>query len=173
MNCNPLIRIFAMAVCLACQTVSAQHAQHQAGAPIQLPVIVDGSITPDQIPDSLAYQHFLTAIAAHPFASAGEQARQAAQLSPLGLSPADRQTLIAGLASFRTQLDGIQSTLASVTPGPAAPAQLMDLRTQASSLVATTLQSIRQSLTADGVNSLDQYVKTHVKARIRIYGGTH
>jgi hypothetical protein len=46
----------------------------------------------------------------------------------------------------------------------------MDLRSQESALVAATLQSIRGSLTGNGVNLLDQYVRTHVKAHIKIYG---
>lgn len=40
---------------LACQGISAQQAQGH------LQVVVDGSVTPDLIPDSLAYRHFFTA----------------------------------------------------------------------------------------------------------------
>jgi len=145
--------------------------QPQSQPAIQLPVAVDGSVTPGQIPDSLAYQHFFAAIAAHPFPSQQESARQSAQLSPLGLSAEDRQTLIAGLASFRTQLDQINTARAGITPGPNSSAQLTSLRTQETALVASTLQAIRQSLSTDGVSRLDQYVRTHVKARIKIYGG--
>ena len=96
-----------------------------------------------------------------------------AQLFQLGVSPADRQVLIAALAPFRAQLDQIESACAAVGSGPSAPAQLMDLRNQASALAAATLQNIRSSLTADGMSRLDQYVRTHVKAHIRIYGGAH
>jgi len=163
----------ALAACLGCQPISAQGAQAQTAAPMQLSVIVDGAATPNLIPDALAYQHFLTAIAAHPFPSTEEQARQSAQLSALGLSPADRQALIANLAPFRAQLDNIQSARAAVGSGPSAPTQLMNLRSQESTLAATTLQKIQGSLTADGMSLLDQYVRTHVKAHIKIYGGTH
>jgi hypothetical protein len=97
MKYKPRSCIIALAAFLACQTASAQA---QTGAPMQLPVLVDGSVTPGQIPDSLAYQHFLTAIAAHPSPTVEEQARQSAQISPTGLSPADRQTLVRSSRSF-------------------------------------------------------------------------
>jgi hypothetical protein len=70
----------ALAACLVSQGVIAQQQQSQPA--IQLPVAVDGSVTPGQIPDNLAYQHFFAAIAAHPFPSQQEAARQSAQLSP-------------------------------------------------------------------------------------------
>jgi hypothetical protein len=140
---------------------------------MHLPVLVDGAITPNQISDALAYRHFFTAIAAHPFPSQAEVARQSAQLSKLGLSAADRQTLITGLASFRAQLDQIESARAGVAPGAAAPSQLSALENQTNALVATTVQGVRQSLTASGQSSLDAYVRTHVKAHIRVYGGAH
>jgi hypothetical protein len=50
-----------VAAVLACRVLSAQHSHAQAspsGSPMQLPVVVDGSKTPDQIPDNLAYHHF-------------------------------------------------------------------------------------------------------------------
>lgn len=173
MSCKRCTCAIAATLLLASQNVMAQHSHARAAAPVQLPIIIDGSITPDQIPDSLAYRHFLTAIAAHPVPTPDEQARQAAQLSPLGLSATDRQALITGLAPFRTQLDSIESARASVTPSTSAAAQLTALESEANSLVANTLQSVRQSLTADGMSRLDQYVQTHVKSHIRIYGGTH
>ena len=161
------LQLAATVAFLACQGITAQQAQ------VHLQVVVDGSVTPDLIPDSLAYRHFFTAAAAHPFPDATEQARQAAHLSRIGLSAADRQVLIAGLTSFRTELDDFESARASVTPGPTTDAQVSALETQADNLVATTLQALRQSLTVYGVNLLDQYVKTRVKAHIRIYGGSH
>lgn len=65
--------------------------------PNQLPVLVDGSKTPGQIPDNLAYQHFFAAISAHPSPTAQELARQNAQLLPLNLSATDRKNLVQGM----------------------------------------------------------------------------
>lgn len=151
--------------------MSGQHIRAQANSTKRLSVLVDGSVTPGQIPDALAYHHFLVAIATHPFPTAEEQARQTAQLAPLGLSAADQQTLITGLTSFRTELDGIVNARASVGTGSGATAQLANLRTQEDTLVTSTLASIQRSLTADGVSRLDVYIKQHVKAHIKIYGG--
>jgi hypothetical protein len=132
-----------------------------------LPVLVDGSKTPDQIPDTLAYQHFFTAAATHPVATAPEQGRQAAQLLLLQLAPTDQQTLISGLASFQTQLDQIASAALLATT----PDQIAGLQTQRSALVTKTLANLQQVLTSDGASKLDQYVKTRVKVHIVIYGG--
>jgi hypothetical protein len=175
MHRNPRAPVLAVATVLACRVLCAQHVHPQAspGSPGQLPILVDGSKTPDQIPDALAYQHYFTAIAAHPSPSAQEQARQAAQLLVLHLSPADQQVLIASLAPFRTQLDQIEAGWVQLAGAPTnanAAAQFTALRAQQSALAAATLANLRQSLTSDGASSLDQYVKTHVKAHIVIYG---
>lgn len=175
---KPRLLVTVVATALACRILCAQHAHPQSspGSTAQLPALVDGSKTPDQISDNLAYQHFLTAVAAHPSPSTQEQARQAAQLLPLHLSPADQQGLILVLAPFRTQLDQIESGIAHLTNaalGSNTPAQLANLKAQESALLATTLPNLRLSLTSDGVSHLDQYVKTHVKAHIVIYGTPH
>lgn len=152
---------------LASLFISAQQSQGQ------LQLLVDGAVTPNLIPDSLAYRHFFTAVAAHPFPDPTERARQAAQLSRIGLSSADLQVLIASLTVFRTQLDAFESARASVAPGPSAGAKITALESQANNLVTNTLESLRRSLTVSGATLLDQYVKARVKAHIHIYGGSH
>ena len=159
---------FALANCVAGEILLAQ--QTKPGSPMRLPVIVDGSKTPDQIPDELAYQHYLKAISAHPDPLPQERDRQAAQLNALNLSSSDRRALIAVLASLRTQLDLIENTRRSIRPGPAGAAQLSDLNIQENTLLTTALGNLRASMTLDGSYRLDQFVKTHVKARIKIYG---
>jgi hypothetical protein len=160
--------VAAGAAWLAAGTAYAQPAQ--PATPMSLPVLVDGAKTPTQIPDNVAYRHYLKAIAAHPVPTTYEQGRQAAQLLSLGLLPNDEKVLIATLAPLRTQLDLIESTRAGIQQGPNAGAQFADLNDQEDALVATTLQSLRTSLTVAGMYRVDQYVKTHVKAHIKIYG---
>jgi hypothetical protein len=85
----------------------------------------------------------------------------------LSLSAADQQNLVQALAVFRTGLDPIEAAfLAQPTP-----AQFANLTQQRDSLLASTMAAISSSLTADGFGKLDQYVKTHVKQHIVIYGG--
>jgi hypothetical protein len=151
------------------QVLWAQHTHNmsQSGSSNQLPVLVDGSKTPDKIPDNLAYQHFFAAVAAHPSPSAQELARQNAQLLPLNLSTADRQNLVQALAVFRTGLDPIGAALRSQPT----PAQAASLRQQKDELLANARTALSSSLTADGLGKLDEYVKTRVKKHIIIYGG--
>jgi hypothetical protein len=157
------------AALLACQALFAQHVHPMSApgtGPGTLPVVVDGSKTPDQIPDNLAYHHFFASVSAHPSPSAQELARQNAQLLPLSLSPADQQNLVQALAVFRTALDPIEAALLAQPT----PAQVAGLRQQKATLLANTMTTISSSLTADGFGKLDQYVKTHVKQHIVIYG---
>ena len=153
---------------LACGALSAQQTQ-----PLQLPVLVDGSKTPDKIPDDLAYHHFFLALAVPASPSAEDQARQLAFLAPVKLSPADQENLIGLLATFRTDLDPIEQArakLLAAAPGAGSAAALADLNTRENDLVTSTLAMVRASLTPDGVSRLDKYIKTHVKKRIVIYG---
>ena len=81
-----------------------QHTHHVS----ELPVLVDGSKTPEKIPDELAYHHFLTALATPQEASPEEQKRQEAQLLPLGLTPERRSQMIRTLATFKSQFDDLE-----------------------------------------------------------------
>jgi hypothetical protein len=179
--CRSQLLLFIAAVTMVCRVVCAQHTdvkspqvKSSSVAPMQLPILVDGSKTPDQIPDSLAYQHFFMAVSAHPSPSAQEQARQAAQLLPIQLCAADQQALVSALANFRTQLDQIESALSQATSAPASASrssQIASLWAQSAALVSTTRATVQQYLTSDGAALLDQHVKTRVKAHIVIYGG--
>lgn len=151
-----------IAVLLPCQVLLAQHTH-----PTQLTVLVDGSKTPDQIPDDLAYHHFFMAASAHPTPSAQEQGRQQAMLAPIGLPAPDQQSLIPVLAQFRVQMDQIAQRRA--VPGVTA-AQLTSLQTQEAVLAATTVANAGAVLTQDGAARLYQWISTHVKAHIVIVG---
>src|SRR5215469_8377671 len=98
---------------------SAAVTAHAQPAPtgMQLPVLVDGSKTPGQIPDSLAYKHYLRAISVHQNPSPPEQKRQDAQFHALGLSPKDKGALAAVLAQFRSQFDLIEGARATAQTG--------------------------------------------------------
>ena len=158
------------AMILSCQLASGQHTHVQAvsGGPAKLPVLVDGAKTPDKIPDSLAYEHYFTALSVPATATAQDKDRQAAQLDNLQLALADRQTIVGGIATFRAQLDRI-----AYAAGPASTADdLLALRAQKAALVNTTLSTLRQAMTAQGAARLDQYIQGHVKSHIVIFGGT-
>lgn len=161
---------YIVAVVLACPVLSAQHSHgtSQSGSPIQLKVVVDGSKTPDQIPDNLAYYHFFAAVSAHPFPTAQELGRQSAQLLALHLSEADQQSLVQALAVFRTGLDPLEAALRAQPT----PAQAASLKQQKDSLLTSAMTDISSSLTSDGLGKLDQYIKAQVKKHIVIYGGT-
>ncbi len=159
---------------LTCQALFAQHVHPMSSpgtGPGGLPVTVDGSKNPQNIPDVLAYSHFFTAFAAHPNPTVQEQGRQNAQFTSLQLVAADSAALIGLLANLRMQLDQLESAFTAATPATA-PNALASLQAQKGALVASTRANLQQSLTPAGVSRVDQYVQTRVKTHIVIYGGT-
>ena len=160
-----------VAVVLSCRALSAQHVHGAVSVPgaarASLPVLIDGSKNPEKISDTLAYQHFFAAVAAHPAPTAQERDRQSAQLGPLQLTASDRATLVTTLAGFRVQLDSIAGAVAVA----GTPDKLTSLQAQKTALVVTTLANLRQALTPDGASRLDHHIQTRVKAHIIIYGG--
>jgi len=163
---------YIVAAFLACQALFAQHVHPMSSpgtGPGGLPVTVDGSKNPQNIPDALAYSHFFTAFAAHPSPTPQEQGRQNAQFTSLQLAAGDSAALIGLLANFRVQLDQLESAFTSAATTPNA---LASLQAQKGALVASTRANLQQSLTPAGATRVDQYVQTRVKTHIVIYGGT-
>jgi hypothetical protein len=138
-----------------------------AGAVTQLVVIVDGSKNPEQIPDNLAYKHFLMAVATHEQPVPEEQKRQEAFLKDVGLSGSDEKTIALALGKMTTQLEAIQ---AARVASDGAPASLVALKAQEDALISGVITQVRQALTSEGQLSLNQYVTGTVKKNIKIYG---
>lgn len=141
---------------------------------LQLPVLVDGSKYPEQIPDQLAYRHFLLAVAEHRSPTAIEADRQRARLRPIGLSDVDSAAFRDLLANLREQLDAIEQARATldsgaITVGAKVPT-IAALKAQEDDLIATTITSLPARLGIDGLAKLDQHIRQQVKRKIVIYG---
>lgn len=161
------ITLICLGMLAYAQTPSPQSAQSPSG----LTVAVDGSKTPDQIPDDLAYRHFILAIAEHKNPSTQEYQRREARLAPMGLSPSDHDASIAALAGLRETLDQIQVSRNAISPGdPTASSQFADLKSQEDAAIGIAVGLLRASLTLDGQARLGSYVRGHVKSRIVILG---
>lgn len=141
---------------------------------LQLPVLVDGSKTPEQIPDQLAYRHFLVAVAEHRSPTPVEADRQRARLRPIGLADADHAAFRDLLAGLREQLDAIEQARASLNSGAIAIGAkvptIAGLKAQEDDLIATTITSLPAKLGIDGLAKLDQHIRQQVKRKIVIYG---
>ncbi len=141
-----------------------------AGQITTLVVLVDGSKHPEQIPDDLAYRHYFLAVATHEQPSAGENARQRAQLAPLGLCEADRQQIVQQLGRMITQLDAIE---AESEASDGTDAVLAGFKARHDALVSQTTATVRGALSADGASRLSRYIKETVKGKIKIYGSAN
>lgn len=145
---------------------------------IKMPILVDGSKTPEQIPDQIAYRHFIAAIAERRNASSAEQARRNSQIRLIGLSDDDKARLITELLFVREQLDKIDqstaTTMADLSLTPQAKAEALTfLKSQRQGVKDTAVVGVHQVLSASGWAQLDLYVKGHVKPHIVIYGTPH
>lgn len=137
-----------------------------------LPVAADGARTPERIPMDLAYRHLIRAIVGPDDDPLPDRvARRRAHLSRIGLSDADEASLLAVLHGVADELDRVQeaqrgAAMASLSGAP----ELSSLKVQERELLDTTRARFGSSLSANGIDRLDTYVREHVKKRIVIYG---
>jgi hypothetical protein len=102
-----MIRHLAVLFVLACAVAtSAQNSPpHQHGAS----TIIDGAVSPNLIPDSVAYRLYLYAVSTGRSPAQVDQQSQHAHLMRTGLSEADRQVFVGILSDFRTQYDALEA----------------------------------------------------------------
>jgi len=170
--------LFAFGVVLVCATLTsnAQHSAHTTtGSTYVLPVLVDGSKTPESIPDDLAWEHYFIAVSEKPNAGPVERERQKYKLRWLQLPEADRDKLIDELGRFRLEYERIERLRTQVsevrTSAPSATLPQIDaVRAMESQLSASTLKNLGSLLSEEGRKKLETFVKTDVKRRIVIYG---
>jgi hypothetical protein len=148
---------------LLCTPVGAQ----TSGTVTNLVVIVDGSKNPEQIPDALAWRHFLVALATHEQPTAQEQLRQQAQFVPLALATADAQRIAGLLGKMTTQLEAIEKAREN---SDGANSTLAALKAQEEAVIASTIAAVRAAVTSDGLSRLSGYIGKTVKGSIKIYG---
>jgi hypothetical protein len=84
--------------------------------------VINGAVTPGDIPDAVAFRFFYLAAEAPAGATAAARDRQRAQLHPIGLAPPDAAILRAALAEFHATLAAARSGAGSASAGPPAGA---------------------------------------------------
>jgi hypothetical protein len=153
---------------LLCSGVFAQ----QPGVSVVPAGIIDGSVTPELIPDIVAYRLFFSALAGRTKAgssnvspnSNSETPRQKAKLRSIGLNSADESALVAELAKFRADVDGMMAeTKARVSMGVAPSSSTQSLNDIANNHVGI----LQSQMTTDGSARLLQYVRAE-KSKMRM-----
>jgi hypothetical protein len=123
--------------------------------------VIDGSVHPELIPDSLAYRLYLTAVAIDQYATEDAQKKQHAHLMKTGLRETDKQTLISILADFKSKYEALvnsynESAKAALTRNETADVQ--GLLKKLDELVQSTRDSISARLTSKGAAQLHSFV---------------
>ena len=128
------------------------------------PLVVDGSVHPELVPDRIAYYHFIQSNAQRSRPAQSDLLRSATRLSRLGLSDADRRAL-------ERVLRGVADELASaeaLAEGPSGNSLTAKLRRD--DILASVRAEIPGALSWEGVARLDSFVQNHVKPNVRIFG---
>lgn len=150
------------------------------GAAEQLAVAVDGSQTPELIPDAIAYRLFVSAVSVvGEKASPEDMARQDALLSRVGFSTDDQSRFVAATRSVKGDIDALETARRQLEAGlPKSRealdqrllAQFDDLRARRKELLNSAVQSTVAGLTPEGRAQFAKFISEHVKKHIVIYG---
>jgi len=141
----------------------------------ELPLLIDGAVTPEAIPDSLAYRHLLSSTTVPDGASDAQRRRQKLLLDRFGLAPVDRQAYLEVVKSLNEELVNIRDDRkAFEAPAAAITATgrhaLGMARERERDAFEGARQRLRVVLTQDGAARLNAHVTTHVKSRVKVYG---
>jgi hypothetical protein len=135
-----------------------------------LPIVVDGSVTPEKISDNLAYYHFILAASpATDTEKADDTESRHALLQQVGLNMLDE-------AAFGSYLKGVKAELVQIAEAKrqanesGRPEDVTFFRERERELVAAARAGLQQTLSPDGATALDTYVINEVKRHIVIYG---
>jgi hypothetical protein len=134
-----------------------------------LPLTVDGAKTPELVPDSVAYRHFVMALAEREDAAESRLERRNARLNELGLSTKDRASLLTALRTVRERLDRIAEDRKSIGSSGSSPA-MAALRLEHDEVVGGAVDRIKTFLSQLGRARVETYLREHVKRNIVIYG---
>jgi len=144
--------------------------EHQDPAPD----LIDGAVNPGLIPDTVAYRLYFITVSETRNAPPEARKRQLAYLSKVGLNENDLSSIISVLESFKTSYNEL---VARYNEAAAAAAEkegkTPDYETfvfKRDMLVQTTREDLHAVLSANGLASLDAFIKNekrHMKIGLR------
>jgi hypothetical protein len=129
------------------------------------PGTVDGSKSPELIPDNVAYRLVFVSLAIPPNATAAQQRRQGAFLARIGLNESDSLVLLTKLSSFYTRYADFrkhENDAADQARGTGVPIDGTWVRLsiqRRDALVQSVRDELRTVLSPNGMNLLDTFVQ--------------
>jgi hypothetical protein len=157
------LRLVILAVLLMLPCMS--WAQHPAQT------IIDGSKTPEQIPDNVAYLHTLMRLSLSRNPTEAEIGARRTMLNSLKLNSTDRQVLIVIAGEFRSAHETWQARHDALAQSGGSAFNSDLLNQQHEDLITAARASIKDGLSVKGRSSLDAYI-AKVKSTIKIYKGS-
>ena len=145
--------------------VASVNPQSIAGAS-KVALSIDGQVTPERVPDEVAYRHFISVTAVGLGASAADFHRRDAILEQVGLSGADRRAYVAATITVKGALQRIERNMETLHLDIAA---VDALKQERGSLLDNAALRALSSLSADGVARMRLHINERVKRHIRIY----
>jgi hypothetical protein len=124
---------------------------------------IDGSATPEQIPDLDAYRLILVSLATSPSPTEDEKHFQAVHFKKIGVSASDQQTIIAILSRFQSDYESLISSYNEKATAAQARGEATDptsLLRNIDLLVQSTRDTLKTTLTADGWVKFDGHVQS-------------
>ena len=128
----------------------------------KLPILVDGSRTPDAVPDVIAERVFVRSLA--------DVDRRETVLRRLQLSANDRSALLSTLGGMPSRVVEIaerRKAMSGPTKSTEASEARAALKAEEDQLLDQTYSRIASTLTNSGASKVSQYVSTEVKRRLK------
>jgi hypothetical protein len=134
-------------------------------------MVVDGSKTPENVSDRLAYYHFIMATAIPTNASPEQISRREALLNPVGFSKDDHDSFVAALTQVRDDLDQVtQDRKQYSTDTVTSRAALATLKQHEDQILENARIRLQTAFSSEGVTRLNAHLRDNVKRNIKIYG---
>jgi hypothetical protein len=153
--------------------VAAQHENHIMRANRITAAVLDGSKTPELIPDEAAAHMFILGLAAPDNGTTAQDLRIRAALMRSGLGESDIRTVKSRIMAVHDQIrnlvEGIETIRQRLGPNPPVGARqdLVNQHKQIRALTLATYNGTLASLSIEGAEKLREHIQ-YVKTRIKI-----
>jgi hypothetical protein len=136
-----------------------------------LPIAVDGAMTPAVIPDTLAMRHFLRATAIRADSSPDQAQARDGLLTSIGFSQSEREQFVQSVSTLRSQLDALESERQRYASAPVAHAAALNrIRDDETAILDAAAATVMSRVGRDGQTRFLSFIRQRVKRHIKIYG---
>jgi len=138
--------------------------------PLPLPILIDGKVHPELIPDDLAYKHFIMSVAIRGDAGDTDIKRRDSITKGLTLSPADQTSLIKALNGVKEKLDDFERQRRTADPTSQTLEQtLVYVNQQQDAELLAAKNRLLLGVSVPGIELIQAFIRSNVKPNIVVY----